>query len=419
MNFQLNPVLLHFLLVTVFSFLIGLEVRTYKDRFHSNNDRINFIGTARTYTFIGMLGFIFYKIEPIHLSLYIAVLISLTILYSIFYYKRVISQKQSILLYLVMLCVYSFGPISILYPLWMPSLLFVLIIFILNAKLSIQRLSIGINLKEFETLGKMVLLSAVILPILPDTKVIPYIPLSPFKIWLAVVVISGISYGGYLSQKYLFPNRGYFVTGIIGGSYSSTATTVVLARKANLLGVNTLIDASIIAATSIMYIRLILVAMVFNFSIGEKLVVPFSIFALLGFGLSIFYMRYAKNDKGDLDLDDSNPLELRTAFIFAFLFVVMMILTEYVIRFYGSEGLKALSFMVGFSDIDPFVLSILTGKYTVNLNEILSAIIIASGSNNLLKAIYAIYFGGIKNTWRSALWISILGILTISYGFFI
>ena len=417
MSFQINLDLIHFLLTTVFSFLVGLEVRTYKERFHSN--KVNFIGTARTYTFIGILGFIFYKIDPTHLTIYTAMLISLTTLYALFYYQRLLEQKQSILLYLVMLSVYTFGPLSIIYPLWMPSLLFVLILFILNAKLSIQKLSLGINTHEFETLGKMVLLSAVILPILPNANVIPYIPLSPFKIWLAVVVISGISYGGYLAQKYFFPNRGYFLTGIIGGTYSSTATTVVLARKAHSVGGNPLIDASIIAATSMMYLRLIVVAMVFNLPIGIELALPFSILAILGFTFSLICIKRGNNEQTETDFDDNNPLELRTAFIFAFLFVIMMLLTEYVIQFYGSGGLKALSFLVGFTDIDPFVLSILTGKYTVNTNEILSAIIIASGSNNLLKAIYALYFGGRKIAWRSAIWITVLGILTITYGLII
>ena len=415
MTLTLPPDLVHFILTATFGFLIGLEIRSYREHFRPDRPR-DFFGTARTYTFIAIIGYIFYRLDPSAPILYTTVLIGLTLLYAIFYYHKVREDRHSILLYLVMLAVYSFGPLTQRFPIWMSALLFVLTVFVLNAKPLINRFSLNFNTYEFETLGKMVLLSAVILPILPDRNVIPYIPLSPFRIWLAVVVISGISYGGYLAQKYFFPNRGYFLTGIIGGTYSSTATTVVLASKARSQGGNPLIDASIIAATSMMYLRLIVVALIFNLSVGMRLIVPFAVLALLGFLFAAFYIRQGRRARSRPDFVDTNPLELRTAFLFAFLFVLMMVITEYVTRHYGSGGLKVLSFLVGFTDIDPFVLSILTGKYTVDLHGVLSAIVIAAGSNNLLKAAYALWFGGVKVAWRSALWISVLGLLTIAYG---
>ncbi len=318
-----------------------------------------------------------------------------------------------------MLCVYAFGPMTQIYPLWMPALLFVLIVFILNARHAIHKFTLGINTYEFETLGKMVLLSAVILPLLPDKEVVHYIPLSPFKIWLAVVVISAISYGGYIAQKYFFPSKGYFLTGVIGGTYSSTATTVVLARKLKSLGYNQVIESAIIAATSVMYIRLIVVAAIFNISVAKSLAVPFVVLCLAGLAVSALLFRSNKEMKGVVDYVDKNPLELGTALLFAFLFVIMMILTQLVSKEYGSGGLQVLSFLVGFTDIDPFVLSLLTGKYGVNTIEVTSLVMIAAGSNNLLKAFYALWFGGLKKTARSAATIAVLGVATIVWGLFL
>ena len=315
-----------------------------------------------------------------------------------------------------MLCVYGLGPLSVIYPLWMPSLLFVLIVFILNAKGRIHRVSLGINPYEFETLGKMVLLSAVILPLLPDSNIIPYVPLSPFKIWLAVVVISAISYGGYIAQKYFFPNKGYFLTGIIGGTYSSTATTVVLARKAAALGGSPVLDASIVAATSMMYLRLIVVAAIFNITVAETLLPPFLLLSVVGLGMAFLLLRQTTLQAEGGEFVDRNPLELGTAFLFAALFVIMMVLTRYVVKSYGTGGLELLSFVVGLTDIDPFVLSLLTGKYSVTLTQIASAVMIAAGSNNLLKAAYALWFGKASTTWRSALAIALLGVATILWA---
>ncbi len=413
----LSTDLIHLTVTVVFSFLVGLEMKTYRQVYHPKDSNL-FFGTARTYTFIGILGYIFYRIEPEYLSLYIVVLILLSVLFIIFYRHKVEEGRSSILPYAVMLAVYAFGPLSERFALWMPSLLFVLVIFLLNAKRSLQRFSSDINMHEFETLGKMVLLSAVILPLLPDTNTIPYLPISPFKIWLAVVVISGISYGGYLVQKYLFPSKGYFLTGIFGGTYSSTATTVVLARKAKAGGSNPVIDAAIIAATAMMYLRLLVVAAVFNFSVAKTLLLPFGIMAAAGMGIASVYMLWRKQDAKHADFVDKNPLELGTAFLFAALFVLMMVLTHFVISHYGEGGLRALSFAVGFTDIDPFILSLLTGKYGVMEHEIVSAIMIAAGSNNLLKALYAVWFGGWKGGRHSALWIGILGIITIGWALF-
>ncbi len=410
---HIDKLLIDFIITIVFSFLIGLEVKTYKLHFHENSSSY-FFGSARTFTFVGMLGFLFYHID---LLAYLMVLASLSILYTLFYYQRLLSKKQSIILYLVLLIVYSFGPISINNPIWMTSLIFVLVIFILNAKVGIQNFSSYVNKKEFETFGKMVLLSAVILPLVPNKEVIPYIPISPFKIWLVVVVVSAISYGGYIAQKYFFPSKGYFLTGVIGGVYSSTATTVVLARKAKQLSYNPVINGAIIVSTAIMYLRLIVVAIIFNAEVAKSIATPFLIFSTLGIAISLFFLFSKKKRDITHEFADENPLELRTAFIFALLFIGMMALTKYITTEFGSIGLQIFSFIAGFTDIDPFILSILAGKYNITNHEVFNAILIAAGSNNLLKATYALWFGGWKNTHFAALWVSLLGVGTIIWSF--
>ncbi|MEO1924322.1 MAG: DUF4010 domain-containing protein [Nautiliaceae bacterium] len=401
--------LISFLIVVVFSFLIGLELKAYRI-----NKPKSHVGSARTYTFIGIMGFVFYKIS---LNYYIIGFISLSILYAIHYYFKNEKERTSIISFLLMAIVYSFGGLIYIYnQIWMIALLFVLIVFILNYKSYIGNILNEINEKEFETLGKFVLLSAVILPILPD-KPINYINISPFKIWLVVVVISTISYGSYLAQKFIFKNKGYLITGIFGGLYSSTATTVVLAKKA--LSINakgevlSIINSAIIIATAMMYLRLLAIAFIFNNEIAKKIIIPMILFASIATVISFFL--YQKTTPKDAPIDDRNPLELGTAFVFAFLFVAMMVITHYVTSHYGNIGLKILSFIIGFTDIDPFVLSLLTGKFHISLDSIAAAIVIAAGSNNILKAFYAFFFSK-KIAKTSAFWLFLLGILTIVYG---
>ena len=132
------------------------------------------------------------------------------------------------------------------------------------------------------------------------------------------------------------------------------------------------------------------------------------------------YVYYKKASKvvGNFEIKDSNPLELGTAFIFAFLFVITMMITNFVIQNYGTSGLQFLSTIVGFTEIDPFILSLLTGKYTIEPSHMASAIIISAGSNNILKSIYTLWFGKDK-TITSFVLLMILGVFTILVGFFL
>jgi uncharacterized membrane protein (DUF4010 family) len=95
----------------------------------------------------------------------------------------------------------------------------------------------------------------------------------------------------------------------------------------------------------------------------------------------------------------------------------MMFLTKYITAHYGNTGLQVLSFLIGFTDIDPYLLSILTGKFVISKSMLLKAVFIATGSNNILKALYSAYFGK-KNTFTSSLILIILGISTILAGIF-
>jgi uncharacterized membrane protein (DUF4010 family) len=331
--------LLYFLIILVFSFLTGLELKTYK--ISIQNQKPHF-GSVRTSTFVGILGFAFYEIN---INLYILGYLSLTILYTIHYFFKNQNLKTSILSFLVISLVYSFsGLLFITQNIWSIAIIFVSIVFILNYKSHAKNIFSKIDQNELEIFGKFILLSAVILPVLPK-KNLPFIGLSPFKIWLIVVIISSISYFSYIAQKFLFKNKSFLITGIFGGLYSSTATTVVLAKKAFSINakesVLSIINSSIILATSMMYLRLLVIAFIFNKSVFYKLLTPFLIFSLMGIIISFFL--YRKNLNLQAPIDDRNPLELGTAFIFAFLFVLMILITKFVTIHYGNIGLKILA----------------------------------------------------------------------------
>ena len=418
----LSQVWFQFFLVAVFGFLSGLEFREYillRSQERPEAQSIS-LGTTRTFTFIAILGFVLYLLDP-GFRLYLAGMLGLIFFFALFYYQKLKNGHSGLLQPLISLVVYTYGPVTMLLPSWFLILLFVAVVFILSARPFTQQLTKELEPQEIPTLAKFLLLSGVILPLLPNHPISSYIAATPFKIWLAVVVISAISYAGYILKKYFLKRQGYLVTGLLGGLYSSTATTVVLARKSRLLAQpDAALNAGILAASGIMYLRLLVLIAIMNVSLLVTSLVPLLLFSSIAIGGAIAVSRVAPSSSSTQltpDLGRSNPLELGIALLFAALFVIMMIITQQVITHFGQTGLNLLSFGVGFTDIDPFVLSILSGHYkATSLQQLTSAIIIAAGSNNLLKALYAITLGGRRNSGKIAFYLMILGFATIGYG---
>jgi len=249
----------------------------------------------------------------------------------LFYYFKLKNARSGILLFLFTTIVYSFGLIVVKLNIWFLLVVFVLLVFISNLNRTLENFYTKFDEREIETFAKLILLSGVVLPLLPHKEIAPFIPVSYFKVWLAVVVVSMFSYVGYFLKKYIFKEAGYILTGFLGGIYSSTATTIVLAKKAS-SGVTPYIFASsIVVATALMYLRLLGITYAFNLDIAKHLTIPYLILGVASLGISYFFYKMSKTtDKSEnVESSDSNPLELSTAFLFAFLFVAMAVLWRY------------------------------------------------------------------------------------------
>jgi len=404
------------LIVTIIAgFLIGLEIKAYRVHHDSSKE----IGSVRTFAFISLLSYVFASID---INLYIVGYLAIILHFILFYFYKLKSSRTGMLLFLLTSLVYSFGIIVIKFGVWFLVIVFVAIVFISNLNRRLEKFYEVFEEREIETFAKVLLLSAVILPLLPQTEISSYIPVSFFKVWLAVVVVSLFSYIGYVLKKYIFKETGYLLTGILGGIYSSTATTIVLAKKAATSQNHYLLSSSIIIATALMYLRLLGIAYAFNITIASSLLLPYAILALVTIIVAVVLFKKSKQkNKSDLAVpkEDKNPLELSTAFLFAFLFIAMATLTHFVLKNYGDLGLNILSFIVGFTDIDPFVLSILSSKFNVTVDSAATAILIATGSNNILKAFYAYLFSKNRAGLISAAVLIGLGVLTIGAGFIV
>ncbi len=404
--------IIKFILVTLFSLLIGLEQR----RHHIDEEVESLFGTDRTFTLIGIVGFILYIISPQSMVPYMVGGIIISLWLAIYYYQKIQVKKKFGLTSLVIAMVtYCLAPLIYTQPNWLVILIVVVVFVITEIKESLFKFSKKFDNREFITLAKFLVLAGVILPLLPDAPISAEINISPYKFWLAIVAVSAISYLSYLLQKFVFPNSGIVLTGILGGLYSSTATTIILAKKSKEMPESNKVIAAILLATTMMYLRIFLLALFFNKEIAFRLALPFIIFCVASTLTAVYFLKF-RHKKQLQQFDDqsiqakNNPLEFKTALVFAALFIFFGLITGFVDKHYGTTGINVLSFVVGVTDIDPFILNLFQSKWDIQDTVLVMAVLNAVTSNNILKMIYGISFG--KKSLRMPL-ISGFGILIV------
>ena len=380
-------------LVVVYSLLIGIEQR----RHHIDQPFGSLFGTDRTFTLIGILGFVLYVIDPVNFYAFIGGGALIGALLSISYYNKIKEhQLYGLTSIMIALLTYCFAPLIYTQAPWLVLLIVITILILTQIKSDLFIFTKKFREYEFVTLAMFLLLAGVILPILPDKQFSPDIHITPYKMWLAVVIVSGLSYLSYLLKKFIFPDSGTIVTGILGGLLSSTATTIILSRKSKDEPNKSSVVPAIILATSMMYVRIQMLAFFFNYNVAMSLLPWFLIFIAIGIATFLFLTKFRNQKINNLKQDtliaeNRNPLEFKTALFFASLFILFAVLTGYVFKEFGSLGINIFSFIVGITDIDPFILNLLQGNWNIDIGLITISILNAIISNNILKLGYAIF----------------------------
>jgi len=295
---------------------------------------------------------------------------------------------------------YLIGPVALAGPFWMAIGLTVAATLLLTARETLHALARGIDLAEIVSAGRFLLITGLVLPLLPDKPVTTLTPITPHEVWLAMVAVSSISYASYLLRRYVVPTGSALLVAFLGGVYSSTVTTVVLARRARREpGALCEAQSGIVLANAVMYPRLLVVIFLFDRPMALALT-PWMIgLGLFGAALALGWYRLrahpppAASPIGAV----SNPLGLGTAATFAVLFVVVSVLAAVTMREFGTSGLYTLAGIVGVTDINPFIISLAAhGVGATSESVRLAAVLVATGSNHVFHAIYASAYSGGK-----------------------
>jgi uncharacterized membrane protein (DUF4010 family) len=377
-------------LVLAISFFVGLEREEHKQR-----EPGYAFGGVRSFPLIGLTSYALALLSTPQLAPWTVGLGVIGVLMALSYFHKLgCETSPSMTTEISALAVYVIGGLVQHEYYWIATAIGVLGVLLLELKKGLEGLTRHVAPEEIVTVAKFLVLAAVILPVLPDGDLTGF-HINPFKTWLVVVAVSGVSFASYVLQRALKERGGVMLSAILGGAYSSTVTTVVLARQAKQDSEPNLFAGSILIASAIMYLRLVLLLTFFNPELARMLAPPFASLAVVGGvgGWLVGRRQGGSRTKAPKHRDTKNPLELRSAFLFAGIFVVVLVLTGLARRYLGRGGLYTLAAIMGVTDVDPFILGLgQASPAQMPAATAASAVVIAAASNNIVKAIYVSAF---------------------------
>jgi uncharacterized membrane protein (DUF4010 family) len=375
-------------LVLLLSFLIGLEREERK----AAAPRTMFFGGVRTFPLIGLIGYslaLLTRGQPLLMAL--GLLAISGFLWLSYWHKLSSTEPAGITTEMSALTTYVLGALVYNGDFWIATTLGVAAVMLLELKTALENLAQRFPPEEILTFAKFLLLTAVILPVVPNRSFTSF-HLNPFKTWVVVVAVSAVAYASYVLQKAAKGEGGIMIAALLGGAYSSTVATVVLARKAKEEGHAHLYSGGILVASGVTFIRILILVAFFSASLTRALAVPYLVLTAAGVGVGWWWSRRSDAEAANVArrFEPGNPLELSAALLFALLFVVILTLTQLAAAHLGKGGVFALGALTGVTDITPFIMGMTQALGTlITIKVAAAAIVIATASNNVVKAVYA------------------------------
>lgn len=279
---------------------------------------------------------------------------------------------------------------------------------LLQFKPELHALAQGFSDHDLRAIMQFALFSMVILPILPNRSYGPLDAFNPFEIWLMVVLIVGISLGGYIAYKFFGRNAGILLSGVLGGAISSTATTISYARRSKVRPQLAPVAAVVImVASSLVFIRVLIEIAVVAPRYFWQLALPIVAMLLAGVVGSLAAWLRVRREEDELPLQ-SNPTEFQSALMFGALYAGVTFALAAAKKYWGSQGLYTVAALSGLTDMDAITLSTSRLVNDGTASGIDPAfgwrlIVVASISNLIFKAAIVLAIGNARLLRRLAL----------------
>ena len=409
--------LIGFFISVGIGFLIGLERQFTKE---VKEKEEQFAG-VRTYTLVSIFGFLaaFLSAEMGGWLFGIA-LGGLFVFVIVSYYRTArTAGNRGGTSEIATIITFMLGAMVFLKFILFALIIMVVVLVLLVYKPSLHHFVKKLTLEELRAIILFVIMSALIIPFLPDKKFGPYELWNLKEIWKMVILVSGTSLVGYMIAKIL-GNKGTLLAGIFGGLVSSTSVALTFSRRSKLASSGSssfFYTMGIISACTIMFPRILFEVYVVNPALSQQLWLPVILISIAGFGAAFFIYKIKKAKADTESLPLKNPLDFITAIKFALFFAGIQWLVKFCSEEFGNKGTYLAGAISGITDVDAITLS-MAKMATGNEQSVLAinTILLAALSNTLVKFIIVMTVGSIQ--LRKTAFIGFCSIFFVGLAYF-
>ena len=382
-----------FLVATLLGFLIGLE------REGKRESTGTIFAGVRTFPLIAVFGAVSGQISTLTSNLLLfASFAAMALLIGLAYWRESAGHKLGGTTGVAALVAYGLGVLAGLEQYVAALAGAVITTGLLSLRQELRTLIGALTREDLLAVVKFAAVSLVILPLVPDASLGPWGVWNPRTIWWLVVLISGISFIGYVAVKWIGPRRGMGLSGLLGGLASSTAVTLSFSRLSRLSrdqpALGNVVAVGVIAASAVSAPRLLVLIGVVQPSMVAAAAVPLAIF----FGLTTIAGLVMLRQRSPVELAEvpvSNPFELRTALQFGLLFALVLLLVRTADELLGIVGLYLASALSGVAELNAVTLSLaeqMGGGLTPEVAA--RALALAIATNSVFKSLLAMIIAG-------------------------
>ena len=271
-----------------------------------------------------------------------------------------------------------------------------IVVLVLSEKTRLHAFVHRVGDAEMRAALQFAVLALVVLPLLPDGPYGPLGGIKPRELWIVVLVFSGLSFVGYLARKAVGPQRGYPVTGMLGGVISSTAVTLQFARQSRREApMSTSLALGAIGACTVLLPRVAVLSAILNPPVALALVrflLPPLVVGMAIVGIAL--IRSPRREPPSEDADAKNPLRLWTAIQMAVAFQAVLMGVAFVRGHWGARGVLTSAAILGLTDMDALTLAMNRLGSTPDAARLAAqAIAVGILANTLLKLTLGLTFG--------------------------
>jgi len=400
--------------------LIGLLVGVERERAKKSSER--YFAGIRTFPLISLFGFVTALISSFtNIFVFISGFLIFGILVAIEYFVTAEKGNLGGTTELTLLLVYILGGLVFWEYLLFSAALGVVITVFLSLKTKFRTFAGMIEEEDIFATLKFLIITIIVLPLLPNRTIDPFDILNPLQIWYFVILISAISFVGYIMFKIIGAKKGILLLSILGGLASSTAVTISFSQRSKEnISHGRDFGSGILLATSVMYPRVLIIVFLLNSAVGINLIMPFFLLTAICIGVSLLIFKNQNAGKTE-NLQLTNPFRLLFALKFGLAVAVIIFVSSFANKHFGESGVFLATFIGGFASLDAAVLAAMNStNENINVDAISAAVLIAIAANTIFK-LMVIRFSGSKELMHVILktFAVVLVVIVLSCSYYI